>query len=115
MQPTIFVFGPSLTTYTVAAAAPVGDPAIVPGEIVNLVFTPAASPADALPVNAYAFFVPEATALPTGDALTPDWFFKSGAVSGSIHVVNDGPVAIPVSGVPAGVYFVQTILEFPSN
>ena len=131
-KPSIFVLGPSLDNViepfpaTVPVTAPAAgkrqigfDPATPtsPGGIVNLILQPPLDPDDVLPINVYAFFVQPIESVPAIGDRTPNFFFKSGAASGSIHVGAadaDGKLVVAVAGVKPSLqpYFVQTILEF---
>lgn len=125
----VYVLGPALDNVTepepVTIPATPGrrqimfaDPATAPGGRVNLKLVPPANPADALPINVYAFYLNPPSAVPPAEQRTPDWFFKSGAPNGSVHIGAadaDGAFAVQVPGVKPGVYFVQTILEFQES
>lgn len=96
------------------------DPATVPGGKVQLQILPPVDPGDLLPINAYAFFVPASIPVPAPADRTPDWFFKSGAPSGSIHLGSadeSGALDITVPGVLPSLdpYFVQIVVEFKST
>lgn len=131
-KPSIFVLGPSLDNViepvpvTVPTPAPVAGKRQIgfhpttpttPGGNVNLVLQPPLHPDDVLPVNVYAFFHQPVESVPAAADRTPDFFFKGGAASGSIHIgAADaaGNLAIAVPGVKPSLqpYFVQTVLEF---
>lgn len=131
MAKTVFVLGPALDSVIEPIAveplkkAEKGqrqisfrDPATRPGGNVDLQILPPLNPDDVLPLNVYAFYVQPAESVPAPDKRTPDWFFKSGAPSGSIHVGaadSDGAFTIAVPGVKPSLqpYFVATVLEFP--
>src|SRR4051812_36848623 len=98
-MPSVFVLGPALDNVIEPVAvepdkpAEAGrrqisfrDPATLPGGNVNLQILPPLHPDDVLPINVYAFFVQPVASVPAPADRTPDWFFKSGAPSGSIHV-----------------------------
>jgi hypothetical protein len=120
--PNVFVLGPALELYDVpqqAMAAPPGrrmvkfaSTPILPGEIVNLDFLPPEGYNDQLPVNIYAFFVSPPDRVPPQAERTTDWFFRSGAPSGSISPTNGVACTIAVPNVSPGLNFVQVILEF---
>jgi hypothetical protein len=127
----VFVLGPSLDNViepvpiepTVAAVPgrreiSFNDPATTPGGIVRLKILPPLHPDDVLPINVYAFFVQPVATVPPPEIRTPEWFFSSGAPSGSIHVTaadENGAFAINVAGVKPSLdpYFVQTVIEYP--
>lgn len=130
----VFILGPSLgdviEPFPVAAPTAVetpgrrqisfDTPATIPGGRVQLQLLPPLAPGDVLPLNIYAFFVQPAASVPTDATKTPDWFFKSGAPSGSIHAgaadTATGKFTITVAGVKPSLepYHVQTVLEFQS-
>lgn len=89
-----------------------------PGGNVHFKIDPAVDPADKIPLNVYAFFVQPLESIPTGAALTCDWFFKSGAPSHSVRGSSADPTTgegvITVPGVKPSLqpYHVQTVLEF---
>ena len=131
-KPSLFILGPSLDN--VIEPVPVTDPTpavqpgkrsigfhpttpTVPGGTVNLVLQPPLHPDDVLPINVYAFFHQPVESVPAPADRTPDFFFKSGAASGSIHIgAADaaGNLVVSVPGVKPSLqpYFVQTVLEF---
>lgn len=131
-KPTVFVLGPFLdnviepvpvTVDTVAPTVPgrrqisFDDPATVPGGIVNMQLLPPLNPGDVLPINVYVFFVQPVESVPAVADRTPDWFFKSGSPSGSIHIgAADaaGKFSLAAAGVKPSLkpYFVQSVLEF---
>lgn len=130
-KPSIFVLGPSIGGViepfptTIAAISVAGRRAMAlhptkptePGGKVNLQIQPPLNPGDILPVNVYAFFHQPVESVPTGAALTPDFFFKGGAPSGSVHIGAadaDGNLQVVAAGVKPSLkpYFVQTVLEF---
>ena len=89
----------------------------MPGGTVNLVLQPPLHADDVLPINVYAFFYQPVESVPALADRTADFFFKSGAPSGSIHIGAadaDGNLVISVPGVKPSLqpYFVQTVLEF---
>jgi hypothetical protein len=93
-------------------------PPTTPGGNVHLQVLPPLATTDKLPLSVYAFFVQPAESVPAPVDRTPDWFFKSGSPSGSIHIgIADanGNFTIPVTGVKPSLlpYFVQIVLEFP--
>ena len=129
----IFVLGPSLDAVYEPFPVPVEpalpgvphrrelsfqDAATSPGGIVNHQLLPPAYDDDVIPINAYAFFVPKATRALAGEGpLTPDFFFKSGAPVGSVHLGaadQSGSFSIAVPGVKPSLdpYLVQIVLEF---
>jgi hypothetical protein len=130
MPKSVFILGPALdNVIEPVAVEPIvaaeqgrrqvsfRDPATAPGGNVNLQILPPLKPDDLVPINVYAFYVQPADSVPAPADRTPDWFFKSGAPSGSIHVGaadQDGAFTIAVSGVKPSLqpYFVQTVLEF---
>ena len=131
-KPSIYVLGPSLDN--VIEPVPIVDPTpiaqpgkrqigfhpttpTVPGGTVNLVLQPPLHSDDVLPINVYAFFHQPVESVPALADRTADFFFKSGAPSGSIHIGAadaDGNLVISVPGVKPSLqpYFVQTVLEF---
>ena len=132
-KPTVFILGPSLDNVfepvpvTTEPTGPVvagrrqvtfRSPATTPGGNVHLQVLPPLKPNDATPVNVYAVFVQPIASLPAPESRTPDWFFKSGAPSGSVPIGIADPVTgaftIVVKGVTPSLqpFFVQTILEF---
>lgn len=133
-KPSVFVLGPCLDSviepFPVVVDDPTGvttspgrrqitfrDPATVPGGIAQLQILPPVDPADVLPINVYAFFVQPIESVPALADRTPDWFFKSGAPSGSIHIGaagEDGAFDVTVPGVKPSLagYFVQIVVEF---
>lgn len=131
MQPSIFVLGPSLDHViepglsgiaVVQVAGKRGvtfqDPPTKPGGKVLLKLSPFLNPGDVSPLNVYAFFVQPVESVPAPADRTPEWFLKSGAPSGSIHVGAadaDGLISLTVAGVKPSLspYFVQTVLEYP--
>lgn len=131
---TVMILGPSLdnviepvTVPTVDPTATAGpgrrqisfrDPATVPGGNVQLQVLPPLNPGDVLPLSVYAFFVQPVASVPAAADRTPDWFFKSGSPSGSIHIGaadEAGSFSVAVAGVKPSLdpYFVQVVLEFP--
>ena len=133
-KPSIFVLGPSIDNaiepfpvVTPEAPQATGRREIAfdsqptsPGGTVNLVLKPPLQPDDVLPINVYAFFFQPVESVPAPSDRTTDFFFKSGAPSGSIHIGAadaDGKLNIKVSGVKPSLqpYFVQSILEFLGN
>lgn len=129
----VMILGPRLTAvfepFPVPIPAPSGtigrrqlsfrDPATLPGGIVQLQLLPPVNEGDVVPINAYAFFVQPASSVPDDSIVTPDWFFKSGAPSGSIHLGAadaEGKLDIVVPGVQPSLdpYYVQIVLEFKS-
>jgi hypothetical protein len=127
----VFVLGPSLDDGIEPEPVAVPDAPAVPGRRqivfdtpptspggnVHLKLVPPAHPDDVLPINVYAFFVQPVASVPAPADRTPDWFFKSGAPSSSIHIVaadEAGAFTIAVAGVKPSLqpYFVQTVLEF---
>lgn len=130
--PTVFILGPSLdgVIEPIPVVAPTGmtfpgrrqvafaAPPTTPGGNVHLTLLPPLLPTDKLPLSVYAFFVQPVETVPAPADRAPDWFFKSGAPSGSIHIgIADanGNFTIPVAGVKPSLlpYFVQVVLEFP--
>ncbi len=130
-MPKVFILGPHLDHVIEPEPVPIPSPLLVPGRRqvrfdappttpggnVHLVLEPPLHPEDKLPVNIYAFFVQPVESVPPPEQRTPEWFFKSGAPSGSIHVEaadEDGKFQVVVPGVKPSLqpYFVQTILEF---
>lgn len=130
VKASIFVLGPFIENVTEPFPLPVVAtaagrrqlglqvPPTTPGGNVHLVLLPPLDPGDVLPLNVYAFFVQ----LNDGDLIPtdPDWYFKSGAPSGSIHIGAadaDGRFTVAVTGVKPSLqpYFVQTILEFVAS
>lgn len=131
-KPSVYVLGPSLDN--VIEPVPATEPTTTatpgkrqigfhpttpttPGGNVHLVLQPPLNPGDVLPINIYAFFHQPVEAVPALADRTPDWFFKSGAASGSIHIGaadSAGNLSVAVGGVKPSLqpYFVQTILEF---
>src|SRR4051812_47915748 len=111
-MPPVFILGPSLDNVIEPGVSGIavaqvagrrgvvfGDPPTKPGGNVFLRLTPPLNPGDVLPINVYAFFVQPVAAVPAPADRTPDWFFKSGAPSGSIHVGSadaDGNLAVVV-------------------
>lgn len=132
MQSTIFILGPSLDNViepglsgiaVVQVAGKRGvvfqDPPTKPGGNVYVKLAPPLNPGDVLPVNVYAFFVQPVASVPLPADRTPDWFFKSGAPSGSIHVGaadSDGSLLVTVAGAKPSLqpYFVQIVNEYPA-
>lgn len=95
------------------------DPATAPGGKIQLQLLPPVDPADVLPINVYGFFVQPASSVPAPADRTPEWFFKSGAPSASIHIGAadaDGNIDLTVSGVQPSLdpYFVQIVIEYKS-
>lgn len=93
------------------------DPATTPGGIVNLQILPPLNPDDLIPINLYVFYVSPVSSVPPPAERTPEWFFKSGAPSGSIHVDAANPqgeITVAVPGVKPSLdpYFVQVVIEF---
>ena len=93
------------------------DPPTLPGGKVFLKLVPPAKPDDIPPINVYAFHVPQPTVPVAAADRTPDWFFKSGAPSGSTHVGTadaDGKFQVEVPGVKPSLvpYHVQTVIEY---
>jgi hypothetical protein len=134
MPPSVMVLGPSLDKVIEplpdvspsVAAAPgrrqiaFNDPPTDPGGVVRLKIMPPLHPEDVLPINVYAFFVQPVASVPPQEQRTPDWFFKSGSPSGSIHVTaadENGEFEVVAAGVKPSLdpYFVQTVLEFPAS
>jgi len=130
MQPSIFILGPAIEnvfergSLGVAVVQVAGrrsvsfqDVPTKPGGNVFVKLNPPLNPGDVLPLNVYAFFVQPVSAVPAPAERTADWFLKSGAPSGSIHVGAadaDGLMSINVTGVKPSLdpYFVQVILEY---
>ncbi|SIO37539.1 hypothetical protein SAMN05444166_4199 [Singulisphaera sp. GP187] len=131
MPKSVFVLGPYLTNvfepFPVAIpdvpATPgrrqvvFGSPATEPGGTVNLVLLSPINPGDVPPTNVYAFYVQPADSVPAESERTHQWFFKSKAPSGSVHVNaadEDGKFAASVPGVKPSLdpYFVQLVLEY---
>lgn len=131
-MPSIFVLGPSLdSVIEPVEVEPLKkaergrrqisfrDPATRPGGNVDLQILPPLAPDDLVPINIYAFYVSPVESVPPLAERTPDWFFKSGAPSGSIHVGaadENGAFTISVPGVKPSLnpYLVATVLEFAS-
>lgn len=129
-KPSIFILGPSLSSVFEPmpdAPTPVAlpgrrqvsfrDPATTPGGNVNLQVLPPVAPEDVLPINVYAFFVQPISSVPDAETRTPEWFFASGAASGSIHIGAadaNGAFTVTAQGVKPSLdaYFVQIVLEF---
>jgi hypothetical protein len=130
-MPSEFVLGPSLDNVIepIPGAVPVvpavkgrrqvafQTPPTLPGGKVFVAFTPAADPADVLPVNVYAFFCQPVASVPPPEQRAPDWFFKNGLASTSIHsqaADANGNLSLTVPGVAPSLqpYFVQIVLEF---
>lgn len=134
-KPSIFILGPALSSVFEPMPIPIDpnapglpgrrqvsfrDPATTPGGNVNLQLLPPATPEDVLPINVYAFFVQPISSVPDAEARTPDWFFKSGAASGSIHIGAadaNGAFTVTAQGVKPSLdpYFVQVVLEFQGS
>lgn len=130
-MPSEFVLGPSLDSVIepVPGAVPVApavkgrrgivfqSPPTLPGGRVFVAFTPAADPADVLPVNVYAMFCQPVSAVPPPEQRTTDWFFKNALASTSIHsqaADASGNLSLTVPGVVPSLspYFVQIVMEF---
>ena len=135
-KPSVFVLGPSLDNVIEPVPATTTPDATTPGKRqiafhpttpttpggnVHLVLQPPLNPGDVLPINVYAFFHQPVEEVPAVADRTPDWFFKSGAKSGSVHISTADPTTgdftVPVSGVQPSLkpYFVQTVLEFQGS
>jgi len=89
-----------------------------PGGNVHLVIQPPLVATDVLPINVYAFFVQPVASIPPVAERTPEWFFKSGSPSASIHIgaaLADGSLTLNVPNVKPSLepHFVQTVFEFP--
>lgn len=95
-----------------------GKPATVPGGIVNVTVL-AGKETDVMPTNIYAFYAQPIADIPSEKDLTPDFFFKGGYPSGSMHtsgLPENGRLTIKVPNVRPSLdpYRVQLVLEFPA-
>jgi hypothetical protein len=128
-RPSVFVLGPSLDDVIEPEPVAVPDAPAVPGRRqivfdtppptpggnVHLRLVPPAHPDDVLPINVYASFVQPVTSVPVPADHTPDWSFKSGAPSSSIHIgAADETGAFTAARVTPGLRpdFVPNVLEF---
>lgn len=122
-MPSVFILGPSLANVIEPTPSPspgsgrrgvaFADIPTEPGGLVHLKLQPAQD-GDATPLNVYAFYTNPASAVPSADQLTADWFFKSKvSISGSTPTAH-APDAfdVKVAGITPGAYHVQTVLEY---
>lgn len=90
------------------------EPPTAPGGNVNLTFLQADAPADAMPVNVYAFFCQPVQSVPALDQRTPDWFFKNADAHGFTPIKDESRFTVTAQGVRPSLqpYFVQAVLVF---
>lgn len=129
-MPSIFILGPYLDNVfePIPPERPVelkgyrqvvfGKPATVPGGLVNCTLLEAKE-GEVDPLSVYAFYFQPVKDVPPLETRTPDFFFKSGAPSGTMSIHNipeNGRFTIKVPNVQPSLepYWVQIILEYPA-
>ncbi len=129
---TTLVLGPSQDGWDEPAPAPpmpagnvpvvFGSPAIQPGGLVNLLCgTPAENTTPVYPVLVHAVYIPKGQEAALVAGASAAAFLASSFPQGVVQVIsapatasNVGGFTVNVSGITPGLYFVQTVLEYPA-
>jgi hypothetical protein len=122
-MPNLMILGPALDMVVEPRPTPAaepgrvgiafGEPPTEKGGIVNLAVVPGVE-GDTRPLNVYVFFITPHDTVPVGEARTPEWFFAQAQPSASVSIAADTTsFTVAVPNVRPGIYFVQTVLEYP--
>jgi hypothetical protein len=88
-----------------------------PGGVVNFQLLASTVPSDLRPEHVHAVYTNPPDKVPTDGQRTAEWFMNSGSPRGSLAIPQPpadatGTFSIKVAGVTAGIWHVQTIMEY---